>query len=98
MLSGDLDEYAIAALRAEPVDSYGVGTSVVTGSGRADRGDGLQAGRGGRAAGGQAQRVEGVARRAQVARCAGYKPTGTAIEEVVHPRGAARPRSARTTG
>src|SRR6201991_2481754 len=31
VLSGDLDEYAIAALRAEPVDSYGVGTSVVTG-------------------------------------------------------------------
>ena len=33
MLSGDLDEYAIAALRSEPVDVYGVGTSVVTGSG-----------------------------------------------------------------
>jgi nicotinate phosphoribosyltransferase len=33
VVSGDLDEYAIAALRAEPVDSYGVGTSVVTGSG-----------------------------------------------------------------
>ena len=33
VLSGDLDEYAIAALRAEPVDVYGVGTSVVTGSG-----------------------------------------------------------------
>jgi nicotinate phosphoribosyltransferase len=33
VVSGDLDEYAIAALRADPVDSYGVGTSVVTGSG-----------------------------------------------------------------
>ena len=33
VLSGDLDEYSIAALRAEPVDGYGVGTSVVTGSG-----------------------------------------------------------------
>src|SRR5689334_1260500 len=33
VLSGDLDEYSIAALRAEPVDAYGVGTSVVTGSG-----------------------------------------------------------------
>ena len=33
MLSGDLDEYAIAALRADPVDVYGVGTSLVTGSG-----------------------------------------------------------------
>ena len=33
VVSGDLDEFSIAALRAEPVDSYGVGTSVVTGSG-----------------------------------------------------------------
>ncbi|WP_371830262.1 nicotinate phosphoribosyltransferase [Rhodococcoides kroppenstedtii] len=33
VVSGDLDEYAIASLRAEPVDVYGVGTSVVTGSG-----------------------------------------------------------------
>ncbi|GGG25158.1 nicotinate phosphoribosyltransferase [Rhodococcoides trifolii] len=33
VVSGDLDEYAIASLRAEPVDTYGVGTSVVTGSG-----------------------------------------------------------------
>ncbi|WP_197462951.1 MULTISPECIES: nicotinate phosphoribosyltransferase [Gordonia] len=33
VVSGDLDEYAIASLRAEPVDIYGVGTSLVTGSG-----------------------------------------------------------------
>lgn len=33
MVSGDLDEFSIAALRAEPVDRYGVGTSLVTGSG-----------------------------------------------------------------
>ena len=33
MVSGDLDEFSIAALRAEPVDSYGVGTSLVTGAG-----------------------------------------------------------------
>ena len=32
-VTSDLDEFAIAALRAAPVDSYGVGTSVVTGSG-----------------------------------------------------------------
>ena len=32
-VSSDLDEHAIAALAAAPVDSYGVGTSVVTGSG-----------------------------------------------------------------
>ena len=33
VVSGDLDEYSIAALRADPVDTYGVGTSLVTGSG-----------------------------------------------------------------
>jgi nicotinate phosphoribosyltransferase len=33
VVSGDLDEFSIAALAAEPVDSYGVGTSLVTGSG-----------------------------------------------------------------
>jgi nicotinate phosphoribosyltransferase len=33
VLTGDLDEYSIAALAAEPVDGYGVGTSLVTGSG-----------------------------------------------------------------
>jgi nicotinate phosphoribosyltransferase len=83
VLSGDLDEYAIAALRAEPVDSYGVGTSVVTGSGAPTAGmvyklvevDGrpvakrsaAKESRGGR---------KSVVRR--------FKPTGTAIEEVVH--------------
>ena len=33
VVTGDLDEYAIAALEATPADSYGVGTAVVTGSG-----------------------------------------------------------------
>ncbi|MBO0983628.1 nicotinate phosphoribosyltransferase [Rathayibacter sp. SD072] len=32
-VTNDLDEYGIAALAASPVDSYGVGTSVATGSG-----------------------------------------------------------------
>lgn len=32
-VTNDLDEYTIASLRAAPVDAYGVGTSVVTGSG-----------------------------------------------------------------
>ncbi|MET0736253.1 MAG: nicotinate phosphoribosyltransferase [Microbacterium sp.] len=32
-VTSDLDEFAIASLAASPVDSYGVGTSVVTGSG-----------------------------------------------------------------
>ena len=33
-VTNDLDEYAIAGLGAAPVDSYGVGTKLVTGSGR----------------------------------------------------------------
>ena len=33
LVTSDLDEHAIAALAAAPVDGYGVGTSVVTGSG-----------------------------------------------------------------
>lgn len=33
VVTSDLDEYAIAALAAAPVDAYGVGTSLVTGSG-----------------------------------------------------------------
>lgn len=33
VVTSDLDEFAIAALAAAPVDAYGVGTSLVTGSG-----------------------------------------------------------------
>jgi nicotinate phosphoribosyltransferase len=33
VVTSDLDEYSIAALAAAPVDSYGVGTTLVTGSG-----------------------------------------------------------------
>ena len=33
LVTSDLDEYAIAALAAAPVDGYGVGTQLVTGSG-----------------------------------------------------------------
>jgi nicotinate phosphoribosyltransferase len=85
VLSGDLDEYAIAALRAEPVDSYGVGTSVVTGSGAPTAGLVYKL-----------VEVEGrpVAKRSTSKESRGgaksavrrYKPTGTATEEVVHRR------------
>jgi nicotinate phosphoribosyltransferase len=34
VVTSDLDEYAIAALASAPVDSYGVGTALVTGSGQ----------------------------------------------------------------
>src|SRR3954452_16410071 len=86
VLSGDLDEYAIASLRAEPVDSYGVGTSVVTGSGAPTAGmvyklvevDGRPVAKRSAAKESRGGRKPAVRR---------YKPTGTAIEEVVHPAG-----------
>lgn len=86
VVSGDLDEFSIAALRAEPVASYGVGTALVTGSGAPTANmvyklvevDGLpvakrsshKSSRGGRK---QALRVS--------------RPSGTVVEEVVHPAG-----------
>ncbi|WP_433558221.1 nicotinate phosphoribosyltransferase [Pseudonocardia xinjiangensis] len=84
VLSGDLDEYAIASLRAEPVDSYGVGTSVVTGSGAPTAGmvyklvevDGRPVAKRSAAKESRGGRKSALRR---------YKPTGTAIEEVVHP-------------
>ena len=65
VVSGDLDEFSIAALRADPVDSYGVGTSLVTGSGAPAAGmvyklvdvDGI--------AGAEAQQPQGIGRRPQ---------------------------------
>ena len=65
VVSGDLDEFSIAALRAAPVDSYGVGTSLVTGSGAPTASmvyklvevDGI--------AGAEAQQPQGIPRRPQ---------------------------------
>ncbi|MEV1285571.1 nicotinate phosphoribosyltransferase [Micromonospora sp. NPDC049679] len=90
IVSGDLDEYAIAALAAEPVDMYGAGTAVVTGSGAPTAGlvyklvevDGRPV----------VKRSENKAtiggRKTAVRR---HKPTGTAIEEVVVTRGVPEP-------
>jgi nicotinate phosphoribosyltransferase len=83
VLSGDLVEYAIASLRAEPVDSYGVGTSVVTGSGAPTAGmvyklvevDGRPVAKR------SAAKESRGGRKAAIRR---HKPTGTAVEEVVH--------------
>jgi nicotinate phosphoribosyltransferase len=83
VVSGDLDEYAIAALRAEPVDGYGVGTSLVTGSGAPTAGMVYKL-----------VDVEGrpVAKRSSHKESRGgrkaalrrHKDTGTAVEEVVY--------------
>ncbi|MCD2187068.1 nicotinate phosphoribosyltransferase [Actinomycetospora soli] len=85
VLSGDLDEHAIAGLRAEPVDAYGVGTSVVTGSGAPTAGMVYKL-----------VEVDGrpVAKRSSSKESRGgaksavrrHRPTGTAVEEVVHRR------------
>jgi nicotinate phosphoribosyltransferase len=85
IVSGDLDEYAIAALAAEPVDGYGAGTAVVVGSGAPTAGLVYKlvevAGRP------VVKRSENKAtiggRKTAVRR---HKPTGTAVQEVVGAR------------
>lgn len=90
VVSGDLDEYAIAALRAEPVDGYGVGTSLVTGSG-APTAEMVY----------KLVEVDGrpVAKRSSHKESRGgakaalrrHKETGTALEEVVYPADGPQP-------
>jgi nicotinate phosphoribosyltransferase len=82
VVSGDLDEFAIAALAASPVDSYGAGTAVVTGSGAPTAGmvyklvevDGRPVAK--RSEHKQTHGGRKIALRA-------HKPTGTATEEIV---------------
>jgi nicotinate phosphoribosyltransferase len=86
VVSGDMDEYSIAALAAEPVDMYGAGTAVVTGSGAPTAGlvyklvevDGKPV----------VKRSENKAtvggRKTAVRR---HKPTGTATEEIIFSQG-----------
>ncbi|HIV56408.1 MAG TPA: nicotinate phosphoribosyltransferase [Candidatus Stackebrandtia faecavium] len=89
VVSGDLDEYAIAALAASPVDVYGAGTSVVTGS-KAPTANLVY----------KLVEVEGrpVVKRSENKATVGgrktairrHKPTGTVIEEVVVSQGTPR--------
>ncbi|MEJ3749251.1 nicotinate phosphoribosyltransferase [Actinomycetes bacterium KLBMP 9797] len=86
IVSGDLDEHAIAALAAEPVDMYGAGTAVVIGSGAPTAGLVYKL-----------VEVEGrpVVKRSENKSTVGgrktavrrHKPTGTAIEEIVTSQG-----------
>ncbi|WP_100459349.1 nicotinate phosphoribosyltransferase [Mycobacteroides abscessus] len=90
VVSGDLDEYSIAALRAEPVDIYGVGTSVVTGSGIPTAGmvyklveiDGIPVAK-------RSSHKESHGGHKCALRIA--KPTGTITEEVVYRADAGQP-------
>ncbi|GAA2357307.1 nicotinate phosphoribosyltransferase [Saccharopolyspora halophila] len=92
VVSGDLDEYAIASLRAEPVDGYGVGTSLVTGSGAptAEMVYKLVEVEDRPVAKRSSHKESRGGRKAAIRR---YKKTGTAVEEVVF-----RPDSAAELG
>ncbi|GAA4839094.1 nicotinate phosphoribosyltransferase [Saccharopolyspora rosea] len=83
VVSGDLDEYAIAALRAEPVDGYGVGTALVTGSGAptAEMVYKLVEVDGRPVAKRSSHKESRGGRKAAIRR---HKETGTAVEEVVY--------------
>jgi nicotinate phosphoribosyltransferase len=82
VVSGDLDEFSIAALAAMPVDVYGAGTAVVTGSGAPTAGMVYKL-----------VEVDGrpVAKRSEDKASYGgrkvatrtHKPTGTAIAEII---------------
>lgn len=94
VVSSDLDEYAIAGLQGSPVDSYGVGTSVVTGSGAPTAGMVYKL-----------VEVDGhpVAKRSSGKKTFGgtkqairtHRATGTAVEEIVFPFGAEAPEVGR---
>lgn len=90
VVSSDLDEFAIAGLRGEPVDVFGVGTSVVTGSGAPTAGLVYKI-----------VEVSGhpVAKRSRNKESYGggkkavrtHRKSGTAIEEIVYPFNAEAP-------
>ncbi|MEH0818604.1 MULTISPECIES: nicotinate phosphoribosyltransferase [unclassified Micromonospora] len=86
IVSGDLDEYAIAALAAEPVDMYGAGTAVVTGSGAPTAGLVYKLVEvEGRAVVKRSERKGTIGGRKVAVRR--HKPTGTATEEIIFPQG-----------
>ncbi|WP_442907777.1 nicotinate phosphoribosyltransferase [Kineococcus sp. G2] len=82
VVSGDLDEYALAALAAAPVDGYGVGTSLVTGSGAPTAGlvYKLVEVEGRPVAKRSTSKVTQGGRKVAVRR---HRPTGTATDEVL---------------
>lgn len=93
VVSGDLDEYSIASLRAEPVDVYGVGTSLVTGSGSPTAGmvyklvevDSIPVAK-------RASHKESRGGAKTTIRTA--KASGTIVEEIIYPTGGMAPHTA----
>ena len=99
IVSGDLDEHAIAALAEAPIDAYGVGTSLVTGSGAPTAGFVYKLVARARLPGGELE---------PVAKAGGEKSTigrwkvasreladGVARRELLRPAGTPRPASSR---
>lgn len=90
VVSSDLDEFTIAGLRGDPIDVFGVGTSVVNGSGAPTAGmvyklvevDGLPVAKRSRN-----KKSVGGAKRALRA----HRSSGTAVEEIVYPFTAEQP-------
>ncbi|MDY3127334.1 MAG: nicotinate phosphoribosyltransferase [Corynebacterium sp.] len=84
VVSSDLDEFTIAGLRSDPIDAYGVGTSVVTGSGAPTAGmvykivevDGIPV-----AKRSESKKSIGGGKRALRT----YRDSGVAIEEIIFP-------------
>ncbi len=92
VVSGDLDEFAIAGLRSEPVDIYGVGTSVVTGSGAPTASMVYKLVEvNGRPVEKRSVHKESHGGRKKATRLA--KPSGTVVEEIVYPAAVAAPRT-----
>jgi nicotinate phosphoribosyltransferase len=90
IVSGDLDEYAIAALAAEPVDMYGAGTAVVTGSGAPTAGLVYKLVEvEGRSVVKRSERKATVGGRKTAVRR--HKPSGTATEEIIVSQGTPDP-------
>lgn len=86
IVSGDMDEYSIATLAAEPVDMYGAGTAVVTGSGAPTAGLVYKLVEvEGRAVVKRSENKATVGGRKTAVRR--HKPTGTAIEEIIVSQG-----------
>jgi nicotinate phosphoribosyltransferase len=83
VVSGDLDEFSIASLAAAPVDAYGAGTAVVTGSGAPTAGliyklvevDGRPVAK-------RSEHKHSNGGRKTAVRA--HKPTGTATEEIIY--------------
>jgi nicotinate phosphoribosyltransferase len=100
VVSGDLDEYAIARLADAPVDAYGVGTSLVTGSGAPTAGFVYKLVARAGAPGGELEPVaKGGGAKATVGRwkvASREIVDGVATRELLRPEGTPRPSGSRS--